>query len=343
MKPATTEDIFEILDGSFTSAAFGAAIELGLFWLLAENPLPTSDIARSLNIPLNRCAILLQMLCRMGLLEETACGYAPSALARRTILEAYSRETWAFLAREARFRLPAILDLPLNISKPVSTWEAQSLRAPYYFKEIVEAPDYAARFTRMLYELHISMAEQLAELLDLTEVKRLLDLGGGSGVVTFALLRRQPELVALLLDVENVCKTGREIAAENGLEQRITYLAADFVKDELPTGYDMVMLCDTAASSEALFRKIHAALNPNGRFVLVEQFAPNQDHVVPSHQVWTFLSSLEFSKSAINYTTGQAVKAQLQQSGFRKVSITPLHSEDDLRWNADWVVLEALR
>lgn len=341
MKPVTTENIFEILDGYFTSAALGTAMELGLFWLLAEKPLSPSVIARELNIPLNRCNILLQMLYRLGLLEDTSRGYTPSALARKTILEAYSQETWAFLAREARFRLPAVLDLPLNISKPVSTWEAQSLKAPYYFKEIMDAPGYAARFTRMLYELHIPMAEQLADTLDLTEVKRLLDLGGGSGVVSFALLRKQPELVSHLLDAENVCKTGREIAAENGLAERITYLVADFIKDDLPAGFDMVMLCDTNASNEALFHKIYAALNPNGRLVLVEQFAPDQEHVVPSHMVWAFLSSLEFPKPTINYTTSEAVKAQLQQSGFREISITPLPGKDDLRWNSDWIVLEA--
>jgi hypothetical protein len=47
-------------------------------------------------------------------------------------------------------------------------------------------------------------------------------LGGGSGVVSFALLRRHHDLTAVVMDVENVCQTGREIASENKLEKRIT-------------------------------------------------------------------------------------------------------------------------
>jgi cyclopropane fatty-acyl-phospholipid synthase-like methyltransferase len=273
--------------------------------------------------------------------EDTADGYAVSALARQTILEAHSCETWAFLAREVRFRLPAVLDLPLNMGKPVSTWEAQNLRAPYYFKQIVDGSDYATQFTRMLYEIHIPMAEQLANVLDLAGVNRLLDLGGGSGVVSFALLRKQPELTSLVVDVENVCKISREIAAANGLDKRIAYIAADFMKDDLPTGFDMVMLCDTGASSDDLFHKIHAALNPNGRLILVEQFAPKQDRVLPSHLIWTFLTSLEFPNQTINYTTSETAATRLRNAGFRDISIIPIPSRDDLRWNSDWVALEA--
>lgn len=341
MKPATTENIFELLDGSFTSAALGAALELGLFWLLDEKPLTPPEISRGLTIPLNRCSVLLQMLCRLGLLEDTAEGYAISALARETILEAHSQETWAFLAREVRFRLPAVLDLPLNISKPISTWETQNLRAPYYFRQILDESDYAMQFTRMLYEIHIPMAEQLSNVLDLTGINRMLDLGGGSGVVSFVLLRKQPELTSLVVDVENVCKIGREIAAANGLEKRIAYMTADFIKDDLPTGFDMVLLCDTGASSDIFFHKIRAALNPHGHLVLVEQFAPNQDRVPPSHLAWAFLSSLEFPTQTIDYTTSAIVTTRLRRAGFRDVSIIPIASTDDLRWNSDWIALEA--
>ena len=102
MKPETTEDILELLCGYIISASLGAAMELGLFWMLAEKPLTTPDVARSLNIPLNRCHHWLQILCKHGLLEESAEGYAPSAIAQKAILDALSQATWAFQAREAR-------------------------------------------------------------------------------------------------------------------------------------------------------------------------------------------------------------------------------------------------
>jgi cyclopropane fatty-acyl-phospholipid synthase-like methyltransferase len=102
-------------------------------------------------------------------------------------------------------------------------WQTRTSSPSNYFQRIQEYSNYAARFTRKLYEIHRPLAEQVAGMLDLRGVKSLLDLGGGSGDVSFVLLRKQHDLASVVVDVENVCRVGREIATENGLEKRITY------------------------------------------------------------------------------------------------------------------------
>jgi cyclopropane fatty-acyl-phospholipid synthase-like methyltransferase len=205
----------------------------------------------------------------------------------------------------------------------------------------MEEPNYAARFTRMLYEIHIPLAEQLANMLDMRGVNRLMDLGGGSGVVSFALLRKESKLTSMVIVVETVCQVGRELALENGLEKRITYLAADFLQVDLPTGFDMVMFCDSGPFSETLFRKIYDVLHLNGRFVIVSQFAPNQNNAPASHLIWAFLASLEHPAQIINFQTSDMVQTQLQQAGFRDFSTTAVPCKEYLRWNLDWIMLEA--
>jgi predicted O-methyltransferase YrrM len=208
-------------------------------------------------------------------------------------------------------------------------------------EQLQEDPSYAARFTRKLYEIHLPLAEQLANMLDLQGVKTLLDLGGGSGVVSLALLRKRHELTSVVVDVESVCRAGREIAAENGLDQRITYLAADILQDNLPTGFDMVMLCDVGLFSEILFHRIHAALNQKGRLVMVDKFAPGGTIAPPSRLGSAFLNSLEHPAQSIDFITTEEVRPQLQQAGFRDLSITAVPHKDNLPWNIDWIMLEA--
>ena len=341
MKPETTEDILELLNGYIISAALGAAMELGVFWLLAEKPLSAPNVAQSLNIPLNRCHHWLQILCKLGLLEDSAEGYAPSIIARKAILNAQSQDTWAFQAREDRDSSLFVQDLALNISKPISTWQTRNLTPPDYFQQIQEDPSYAARFTRKLYEIHCPLAEQLANMLDLRGVKSLLDLGGGSGVVSFALLRKQHDLTCVVVDVENVCQVGREIASENKLEKRITYLAADFLQDDLPTGFDMVMLCDVGSFSEILFRRIYDVLNPKGHLVIVDKFAPSRTSAPPSRLSSAFLDSLEHPAQSIYFTTREVVQTRLQQAGFGDFSSTSVPHKDNLPWNIDWIMLQA--
>ena len=341
MKPETTEDILELMNGSIVSAALNTAMELGVFWLLAKKPLSATDVAQSLRIPLNRCQNWLQILCELGLLESNNEGYTSSTIAREAILNAQSQDTWSFQAREDRDSSLFVQDLALNISKPMSTWQTRNPTPSDYFQQIQQDPDYAARFTRKLYEIHCSLAEQLANMLDLRGVKSLLDLGGGSGVVSFALLRKQHDLTSVVVDVENVCQAGREIASENKLEKRITYLAADFLQDDLPTGFDMVMLCDVGSFSEILFRRIYDVLNLKGHLVVVDKFAPNRTSAPPSRLSSAFLDSLVYPAQSIDFTTAAVVQTRLQQAGFRDFSVTPVPHKDNLPWNIDWIMLKA--
>jgi hypothetical protein len=154
-------------------------------------------------------------------------------------------------------------------------------------------------------------------------------------------LRKQDALTSVVVDVENVCQAGREIASENGLEKRITYLAADFLQDDLPTGFDMVMLCDVGSFSETLFRRIYAVLNLKGRLVIVDKFAPSKTIAPPSRLSSAFLTSLEYPAQSIDFTTTEVVQTRLQQAGFRDFCATPVPHKDNLPWNIDWTMLEA--
>ncbi len=341
MKPTTTDDVLDLMDASFASAALGAALELGLFWLLEARPRDAQGVARALGIPPVRCHYWLQLLCATGLLEQGPEGYQPSAASRTAILGAYSQNSWALLAEEARERLPGLRDLTIHLREPGSVWDALGSTPPAYVARMTESVERARRFTRMLYEIHQPLAEELAEFLDLSGVERLMDLGGGSGILSLALARRHPQLTAVVVDIANVCTAGREIAAENALEHRVTYHPADFLADELPSGFDAVLECDVDVYSEALFRKVRAALRPGGRFVIIDQFAPAEGIAPPSRRHWAFDGSLRSPDFA--FPTAAQVRGQLRNAGFRRIleSPPPPASERSTRFRDGMVVIEA--
>ncbi len=314
MKITSEADVDFYLEAYVGSAALGAALELGLLWLLAEKPLSAAGIAQELNIPIKRCRYWLQILSNMGLIDQVPGGYVPSSIAKSAILNTFDQEIWALSAREARERFPSMLDLAVHIREPGSTWASQGRTPPDYVSKMVEDPQTARTFTRMLYEVHRNLANQLALHLDMTGVFRLMDLGGGSGVVSMALLRKHPELTSVVVDIENVCVVGQEIARENSLADRISYYAADFLHDELPGEFDMVLVCDVGVFDEALFRKLWAALKLGGRFVIVEHFAPEENVAPPQRLHWAFRDSMVDPDFSV-YTLHQ-IKEQLSQVGF---------------------------
>jgi SAM-dependent methyltransferase len=339
MKPTTTDDVFGLMDSFVTSAALNAALETGLFWLLAERPMDATGIARTQDVPLRRCQYWLQLLSSIGLLEQRPEGYVPSSTTRAAIMDSYSQETWAFLAEETRDRFPAVLDLALHIHEPGSVWTSLGLTPPDYFAQISRNSTRAHRFTRMLYEIHLPLAERVAHVLDMQGVDRLLDLGGGSGVVSLALLRRYPELTAVVVDIPNVCEAGRAIAVENSLDERISYRAADYLNDELPSGFDLVLQCDAGPYTESLFAKLRTVLNQAGRLAIVDQFAPRAGVAPSSWLYWAFLASLDNP----NFTlpTAMEVQSRLEKAGFQHLFARSLPHRDVLRWSSDWVLIEA--
>ena len=175
-------------------------------------------------------------------------------------------------------------------------------------------PERAREFTRMLYEVHQNLAKEVAEVLDLTGVERMMDLGGNSGVVSMALLRKYPVLKSTIVDIENVCVAGREIVAEQGFSDRITYHPAEFMKDEFPSGFDLVLQCDVAVYDIELLQKLYRSLKPGGRLVYVDHFSIAENLAPITRVEWTFLDSLHDPN--FGFPILAEVKSRLVQVGF---------------------------
>jgi len=241
-----------------------------------------------------------------------------SAVARTAIVRAFSRETWAFLALEARERLPVLVDLALSIREGGPLPAALKTPRPGYVRMMSADAGRARRFTRMLEELHRPLAEQLAQRIDAREVMRVLDVGGGSGVLSLALARRNPVLTAVVVDIPAVCEAGREIAAASGLADRVTYEPADILRDDLPRPFDMAVMCDVGVYSEDLFRRVAAAMSRGGRFVVADVLAPAPGVAPASRVHWLLERSL--SEPGATIETAGDIEAMLEAAGCHLLS-----------------------
>jgi tRNA/tmRNA/rRNA uracil-C5-methylase (TrmA/RlmC/RlmD family) len=279
----TPDSIFELIDRYVASAAVGAAMEHKLFWLLDERPLTVREVAEATGVPEERCHPWLEMIVELGLLDRGADGYSTSVAARQAVNDAFSSETWAYLAREARERFPAVRDLAVQLTERGTPWEAQGLVRPDYLIKMIDNPQRASEFTQMLYEVHLPLAEQIADIVPTDGFERLLDVGGGSGVVSLAMLRRNPELEAVVVDIANVCAAGEKIAEAVGLAERIGYQPLDFMTEDLPSGFDVIVYCDVGVYTDDLFRKFSASLNAGGRLIVVGKFGEETGLAHPRH------------------------------------------------------------
>ncbi len=318
MKITGSQDVFDLLAAAGPAAALGAALELGLFEALASGPRTPSDLGRELGVGERRCRYWLQLLSSLGLLRAEDGGFALSPAGRAAVLDAHSHETWAFFARTERENLPIYENLVHRLRTPAADWRHQVELPPDYVARMREDPAWTEAFTRMLRELHLPLAEAAAAALEneLAGARRLMDLGGGSGVISHALLERAPELEAVIVDIAPVCAMTERIAAEEGLRDRIaTHVVEDFTRDPLPGGFDVVLECDLSVHGEELFRKIAGSLEPGGRLILIDQFAPAPGAAPPERVHWRFQSAL--LDSEYETPTSGMVASWLGRAGFR--------------------------
>ena len=316
MKKLTTGDeINMLLHAPAASAALGAAITTGLLWMLAERPMTGEEVVQALNIPGKRGHYWLQYLQSFGILETVQQGYIASSLVQTAILDTYSRESWQHLVIDEQEKDACVHGLPRLIGAPGSLWSIQGFDEPKNYVDRMRAsPERAREFTRMLFEVHQNLANLVAELLDLTGVEHMMDLGGNSGVISMALLQKYPTLKSTIVDIENVCAAGREIVAEQGFSDRITYFPAEFAEDEFPSGFELVLQCDVGLYDLELLQKLYRSLKPGGRLIYVDHFSPAENLAPPTRVEWTFLDSLR--DPDFGFPTLDEVKSQLSLAGF---------------------------
>lgn len=60
MKPATSDEVTELLGGFLPTASLGTVMELGLFWQLAEQLRAAEDIAQRHGLLANCCVAWLE-------------------------------------------------------------------------------------------------------------------------------------------------------------------------------------------------------------------------------------------------------------------------------------------
>jgi SAM-dependent methyltransferase len=120
-------------------------------------------------------------------------------------------------------------------------------------------------------------AEALANAVDLSGCKTMIDVGCGSGIYSIALCRHYPDLVATLLDTKEVLKTTSQLIRKNNLQDRVNIQTIDILKDAFGSHMDVALLSDVlyhdSSSCVQILRSAYDALAPGGMLIVRGYYA----------------------------------------------------------------------
>ena len=116
----------------------------------------------------------------------------------------------------------------------------------------------------------------------MTETTHLLDVGGGTGIYSIALLQANPHLNATVFDRPEVLKVAAEMADQYGVNERMRLVPGDMFADEFPMDSDAILLSNIlhdwdAPQCRLLVARCAAALPSGGRLLIHDVFL--NDHL----------------------------------------------------------------
>jgi predicted O-methyltransferase YrrM len=308
--PRSDRRIYDAYVAGRQSAALAVAVRLQLFEALDAEPRTEAALRDHLGVKERPLRSLLAALQAMGLVER-----------RGEVLSA-SDDASDYLVRGKPGWLGGLIDLEVEqFLSPASLLVAMTEDRPSVYGDDdpweahVRDPERARRFTAAMHSVSERPAAGLAETLDLSGVRSLLDVGGGSGAISIALARRWPALRCIILDLPVVCPVAREYVEAAGLSDRVTAEPGDLFAEALPSGHDAILFSQIhhdwpPSVGRDLLRKAHAAL-PSGGLVLVHEKLVDDDGSGP-------LANALVNLDMLVWTEGQQ---------YREVELRALFSE----------------
>ncbi len=194
-------------------------------------------------------------------------------------------------------------------------------------------PEWTQSFIAAMQRNARDRAQQIVKALGAAGVRRILDLGGGSGAYSIAFAQAVPEVHCEILDLPEVVPLTAEYVNKAGVSAQISVRAGDMLQDELGSGYDLVMLnaiCHMFSEEQnrILFRRAHQVLNRNGRLA-VQDFILNSDKTRPVHAALFSLNMLVSTDAGACYSEVEYSR-WMDAAGFSDVHRMDLHGPSGL-------------
>ena len=294
--------LFQMARGEVGAALLVSAVtKLKVFEHLRHGPIGFERMRRHLGIEERPLIVLLLTLQAMGTLRIRndwlirLTGISKSYLLPSSRL--YLGEYLKLLASSACVRE---VTQRLRSNQP-RTWRNLGPVFSYRdgFPSPMEVPTEARRLTVALSGLALALAPIVARRVELRSNKVVLDVGGGTGFYALALLKRNPQMRAIILDRPEVLKVTSRFVRKHGLQGRVELCPADMFTHRLPSTIDTILLSNVlhdwdVPACERLLRRCSESLPKAGKLIIHDEFIQSASQIKLStalHSAHLFLST----------------------------------------------------
>ncbi|OGX18493.1 MAG: hypothetical protein A3K83_05965 [Omnitrophica WOR_2 bacterium RBG_13_44_8b] len=291
-RPASCEGIRETAFGFQRSRILLTAFELDLFSALGEGSRTAAEVSRLLNTSGRATQRLMNALCVIQLLHKKGTRFSNTCVSLRYLC----RKSSQYMAGLGHY--VHLWNSWSNLSEAVRT--GKPVRIPYAAKE-----GQRASFIAAMHEIGSNRARKVVTALNLKGVYRVLDIGCGSGVYSMAFAKAKEEIRVTAFDLSQVVTLARGYIEREGLCDRVTLAAGDYLHDDFERGFDLVFLSavihsNSPQQNQALLSKCSRSLKPRGQLV-IQDFIMDKSRTSPVFGAFFALNMLVATEAGDTY------------------------------------------
>jgi len=310
------EDFLQSLRAFQESRALLTSIELDVYTAVGSGATAAEAAARLGTDP-RATEMLLNALVALGTLGKQEDVFRNSPLAGRFLAEGCAVD-----ARAAMMHIVHMWDRWSTLTECVRRGTSVSYQEPEE-----RDPRWTRAFIAAMHANALQRAAPVAQAIGLEGVRRLLDVGGGSGAYSIAFAQAAPGLEAEVMDLPRVVRIAEGHIAQAGLSSRIRTRVGNLRQDAFGEGWDLILLsaiCHMLSPEENqdLLRRCQAALAPGGR-VVIQDFLLEPDKTAPRQATLFSLNMLVGTQGGASYSLPEYA-AWLGEAGFEEIRHVPL-------------------
>ncbi len=307
----SSEEIRELANAFRASRVLLSAVELKVFTVLDKDMMTSEEVSKKIQTDPKAIDRLMNALCSMSILKKVHGKFYNSDLSAKYLVEGkpdfmgnlyhtnHLWNTWSYLSESV---------------KQGSTFKGNQNKK--------EKGNWVEAFIAAMHYRGVNQGKILAMMIDLSNVKKMLDVGGGSAAFSMEFVKKNPSIKAVVLDLPHVIPLTKKYVSNVGLLNNFDFIEGDYFTNSFEKDYDLILLSAIVHSNsyeqnKNLVKKCVDALNPRG-IVIISDFIMNEDRTLPAYGALFSINMLVGTEGGDTYTE-QEMREWFQSAGISKI------------------------
>lgn len=307
----SAEEIRELANSFRESRVLLSAFELKIFTVLCNHLMTADEVAQKIEADAGATARLMNALCGMGLLKKVKGRFYNTDIASKYLVEDKPEfmgnlyhtnhlwNTWSYLTDSVR--------------------KGSSLKGD---QNKQEKEEWVEAFISAMHYRGAQQGKILAMMIDVSKVKTMLDVGGGSAAFSMEIVKKNPAIKATVLDLPHVIPLTRKYVDDAGLLGNFHFIEGDYHTRDFESSYDLILLSaiihiNSLEENKRLVKNCADSLNENG-MVIISDFIMDDDRTKPYHGAMFSINMLVGTASGDTYTENE-MREWLESAGLSRI------------------------